>query len=102
MLSRKLFCMQFGVGKDVCKRRQFGVRNCNTAVPGLPSKDRCDHVWGQRGTAQFKHFCFEIRKSVSGRLVPSLQVMPEDTENTLADKVVCIIFVACDVWWLIR
>lgn len=47
---------------------------------------------GQGGFAQFKCFCFEIRKII---------FWSEDTENTLVDKEVCIILVACDVWWVI-
>lgn len=77
------------------------MRNYNTAVSGLHSKDRYDHVisvWGQEGIAQFKRFCFEIRGSVSDHLVPGLQVMPEDTLNKVVNKDVCILFVACDVW----
>lgn len=103
-LSGKLFCILFGVGKGILRRRQFSVRNSKTAVSGLHSKDRYDHVisvWHQEGIAQFKHFCFEITRSVSDCLVPGLQVMPEDTLNKVVNKAVCVFF-ACDVWWVNR
>lgn len=41
VLFRKIFCILFDVGKGISKRRQFFMRNYNTAVCGLHSKDRC-------------------------------------------------------------